>query len=67
MYLYFRNDQSDVATMLNLIASSVLSKEEYSQWKDFSRPKVHTNQISYDNDEVLLINGFLNSKVCMHI
>lgn len=61
-----KQEHQDPSAILNLIASSVLSKEEYQQWKEWHNP-INTSKTlkltDYDNDELILVNGYLNSKV----
>jgi len=66
-----RNEQHEPSVMINLLASAVLSKEAYMRWKEWNpayllnNEKTKQNQIevSYDNDELVLIYSFINSKV----
>lgn len=61
-FLNVRNEQHDPSGTLDLMASTILSKNEYLRWKDWNLSYVE-GEPDYDNDEMLLLCSYINSKV----
>lgn len=65
-FINSKQDSHDPSASLSVIASTVLSKNDYSRWKDWNPAYLmhkDAHDADYDKDELILVYSYINSKV----